>query len=59
LLRGEGTVYVPDGLRSATEEFRSRLAPAGELPEDPAVVRLLPKTVAWWRGWSSGTVGRR
>jgi hypothetical protein len=57
LLRGDSIVYVPDG--PSTGGLRSRLAAAGEPPGDPALLRLLPKTVVWWRGWSSGTVKRR
>jgi hypothetical protein len=59
LFRGEAAVYVPRTLRSGSASLAAVIARAGPVPDDPAVVRLRPRTAVWWRGWSSGTVGRR
>lgn len=56
--RGPAEVFLPDDLRSGREALLDRAGPAGELPPDPAVVRIRPRRAVWWRGWSSGTVGR-
>lgn len=54
LLRGRGTVFVPDRVRSGAASLREA---AGAEPGD-AVIRLRPERVVWWKGWSSGTVRR-
>ena len=59
LLRGDVAVFDPDRVGSGGRSLAEDLAAIGELPEDPAVVRLRPRTAVWWVGWSSGTVGRR
>lgn len=28
----------------------------GDLPGEPAVVRIRPRSAVWWSGWASGTV---
>jgi len=58
LLRGEAEVFLPDEVRTGREALLRAMAAAGDLPSDPAVVRLRPRTAVWWEGWSSGTVGR-
>jgi hypothetical protein len=59
LLRGEAEVFVPSGLGDEASALLQRARKSGPLPEDAVVVRLRPKTAVWWKGWSSGTVGRR
>lgn len=57
-IRGEARVFLPEGLRSGGDALAERLG----LPRDavpPAVVRLRPRRVVWWRGWSSGSLSRR
>ena len=55
LLRGPASVYLLDRVRSGATRLRAQ---AGDPPGNAAVVRLLPRTVVWWSGWTSGTVGR-
>lgn len=55
-LVGRGEVYVPDRMGSGRKSLLSRMRPAGELPDDPAVLRIRIDRAVWWRGWSSGTV---
>ncbi|MGH2740731.1 MAG: pyridoxamine 5'-phosphate oxidase family protein [Actinomycetota bacterium] len=58
LLRGEVEVFLPSRVRSRRAGLLSRAERAGPMPDDPAVLRLRPKEAVWWKGWSSGTVGR-
>lgn len=48
LLRGRAELFAP----SANEARALR----DRVPEGWALVRLLPSSVVWWRGWTSGTV---
>ena len=59
LLQGEPEVFVPGDLRSGRAALLAKAARGGPLPSDPAVVRLRPHRVMWWKGWASGTVRRR
>jgi hypothetical protein len=59
LFRGPASLFVPRAVRSGSRALAEVIARAGESPPDPAVVRISPRTAVWWRGWSSGTVGRR
>lgn len=59
LLRGETALFVPGKVTSGRDELLSRVAALGDLPSDPAIVRIRPRTAVWWRGWASGTVRRR
>jgi len=60
--QGRASVYLPGRLSSGERSLRARLDALGG-GEGWALVRLVPDRVAWWRGWSSGTVaaarGRR
>jgi hypothetical protein len=58
-LRGWADLYLPDDLSSGRRSLLERAGSAGPLPPDPAVVRIRPERAVWWKGWSSGTVGRR
>jgi hypothetical protein len=59
LLRGPAEGYVVARVRRGRESLARQAGRAGSLPEDPAVVRLLPDVMVWWKGWASGTVPRR
>jgi nitroimidazol reductase NimA-like FMN-containing flavoprotein (pyridoxamine 5'-phosphate oxidase superfamily) len=59
LLRGPSAAFVPSTVRSGATSLAKVIAEAGRPPDDPAVVRITPRTAVWWSGWSSGTVGRR
>ncbi len=53
--QGRAMVYLPGRLTSGGRSARARLEALG-CGEGWALVRLVPDRVAWWRGWSSGTV---
>lgn len=53
--QGRTSVYLPGHLSSGGRSLRARLESLGG-GEGWALVRLVPDRVAWWRGWSSGTV---
>lgn len=57
-IRGEARVFLPGRLRSGAASLARRLGPVAE-EERHAVVRLRPERAVWWRGWSSGSLGRR
>jgi hypothetical protein len=59
LFRGRASLFVPSAIRSGSASLAKLIAQADQLPDDPAVVRILPRSAVWWRGWSSGTVRRR
>jgi Pyridoxamine 5'-phosphate oxidase len=59
LLRGPSAAFLPSTVRSGATSLAEVIAQAGRPPDDPAVVRITPRTAVWWSGWSSGTVGRR
>jgi hypothetical protein len=59
LFRGPASAFVSEEVRSGGRILREVVGAAGPVPDDPAVVRIAPDTAVWWRGWSSGTVGRR
>jgi Pyridoxamine 5'-phosphate oxidase len=59
LLRGQAQLFDPRRVHTGREALMARVAKAGDLPPDPVVVRLLPRSAVWWLGWSSGTVRRR
>jgi hypothetical protein len=56
LLRGAVSVFLPAGVRSGARALEEVIERVGPLPDDPAVVRLRPRTAVWWSGWASGTV---
>ena len=58
LLRGEAATFVPERLRRGRRALEARARRAGDLPPDPAVIRIRPTSAVWWSGWASVTVGR-
>jgi hypothetical protein len=56
LLRGDGAVFDPDEVVQGRRTLAEDHGPIDHMPDDPAVVRLRPRSAVWWVGWSSGTV---
>jgi hypothetical protein len=54
LVRGSADSFVLAGLQTGQESLHRRVGDS--LPSDPAVVRVRPEVVVWWKGWTSGTV---
>jgi pyridoxamine 5'-phosphate oxidase-like protein len=53
LVQGPGAFYVLDGLGSGAKSAR---ALAGSIhPSAGALVRITPRRLVWWRGWTSGS----
>ncbi len=56
MIRGEGEIAITGRLASG-DGSASRVARlAGIELADAAVVRIHPRSLVWWRGWSSGSV---
>ena len=59
LIRGQAATLVPAELRSGRRSLESAIRDiVDDDPEDVAVIRLRTRSVVWWHGWASGTVGR-
>ena len=56
MIRGEGEVAVAGELSSGASSATRIARLAGVEGGDAALVRVRPRSVVWWRGWSSGTV---
>lgn len=56
---GRGDFFALDGLRSGAGSAAKIAARAGGEVAGGALVRIVPERLVWWRGFSSGTVGRR
>jgi hypothetical protein len=56
MLQGTAEVYGVDGLASGGGSARNIIAEAGAEPGGTALVRMRPRQLVWWEGWSSGTV---
>jgi hypothetical protein len=59
LAQGDARVHVIAALRSGARSALAIARGAGHLGEDPAVLRIRPRRLVWWRGWESGTVRSR
>ena len=55
MIRGEGDVAVASELSSGASSATRIARLAGVEGDDATVVRVRPRSVVWWRGWSSGT----
>lgn len=55
MVRGEGEIAVARDLVSGSTSAARIARTAGVAAPDAAIVRVRPRTVVWWRGWSSGT----
>lgn len=56
MVRGDGEIAVASELSSGATSATRIARRAGLQADDVALVRVRPRTVVWWRGWSSGTV---
>jgi hypothetical protein len=56
MVRGEGEFAVVRTLSSGRGSASALVAAAGLEPDEAALVRIRPRRLVWWRGWSSGTV---
>ena len=56
LAQGTGRINVVGELASGERSATELAMKAGFEGEDPVVVRIKPRRLAWWRGWDSGTV---
>ncbi|HEX6231230.1 MAG TPA: pyridoxamine 5'-phosphate oxidase family protein [Actinomycetota bacterium] len=59
MARGRADVFVPPALVSGGGSALAIAREAGVRGDGPAVVRVRPERLVWWRGWSSGTVAAR
>jgi Pyridoxamine 5'-phosphate oxidase len=55
MVQGDGEVFVPASLRSGRRALETAIARTGGDPERDALVRLRPRRVVWWEGWTSGS----
>ncbi|HEY7281568.1 MAG TPA: hypothetical protein VID47_08245 [Actinomycetota bacterium] len=56
LVRGTGSIHVLSRLRSGRRSAERLVERAGALPDGMALVRIRPRRLVWWRGWTSDTV---
>jgi len=56
LVRGTGSIHVLSRLRSGRNAAERLVEQAGALPDGMALVRIRPRRLVWWKGWSSDTV---
>lgn len=56
MVRGDGEIAITGRLASGDRSASRVAGLAGIEPVDAAVVRIRPRSLVWWRGWSSGTV---
>lgn len=56
MVRGDGELVVVRDLASGATSATRIVREAGVAAKDAAIVRVRPRTLVWWRGWSSGTV---
>lgn len=56
MVRGDAQVAVIPKLKSGVSSASRIARAAGVDPSDAAIVRVRPRSLVWWRGWSSGTV---
>jgi nitroimidazol reductase NimA-like FMN-containing flavoprotein (pyridoxamine 5'-phosphate oxidase superfamily) len=56
LVRGMGSIHVLSRLRSGRKAAERLVERAGALPDGMALVRIRPRRLVWWKGWTSDTV---
>ncbi len=56
LVRGAGSIHVLSRLRSGRRSAERLVERAGALPDGMALVRIRPRRLVWWKGWTSDTV---
>jgi pyridoxamine 5'-phosphate oxidase-like protein len=55
MVQAAADVFVPSEVRTGRRALASAIVRAGGEPERHALVRLRPKRVVWWEGWTSGS----
>ncbi len=53
---GDAELVVPELLASGARSALERIARTGAPAQESALVRLRPRRIVWWSGWTSGTV---
>jgi len=56
MVRGDGEIAVVSELSSGATSATRIARRSGLKADDVALMRVRPRIVVWWRGWSSGTV---
>lgn len=56
MVQGAGDVYLPSAVRTGRRALASAISRTGGEPEGDALVRLRPRRVVWWEGWTGGSV---
>ncbi len=56
MVQGEGAVHVLGGLDSGARSAAAIVQHLGGEPEGGALIRITPRRLVWWNGWTSGTV---
>ncbi len=55
MVQGAADVFVPSEVRTGRSALASAIGRTGGDVERTSLVRLRPKRVAWWEGWTSGS----
>jgi Pyridoxamine 5'-phosphate oxidase len=55
MVQGTADVFVPSQVRTGRAALAAAIARAGGDAERTSLVRLRPRRVVWWEGWSSGS----
>ncbi|MGZ4124820.1 MAG: pyridoxamine 5'-phosphate oxidase family protein [Actinomycetota bacterium] len=55
MVQGAADVFVPSEVRTGRSALASAIGRAGGDVERMSLVRLRPKRVVWWEGWTSGS----
>lgn len=56
MIEGSGSAYALDGLATGSGSAARLVAAAGVARTGSVLVRIRPRRVVWWLGWSSGAV---
>jgi hypothetical protein len=55
MVQGTADVFVPSQVRTGRTALAAAIARAGGGADRTSLVRLRPKRVVWWEGWTSGS----
>ncbi len=55
MVQGSADMFVPAEVRSGRRALDAAIRETGGNPERDALVRLRPRRVVWWEGWTSGS----
>jgi len=56
MAQGVGQAFLPDRLQTGGRSAEEKVRRTGADPDGAALVRIRPRRLVWWRGWSSGSV---